>query len=396
VTASAGRPAVMVVFGTRPEAIKLAPVILALQASQLFDTTVVVTAQHRQMLDEVLECFGIHASVDLDIIQAEQSLTDITVRALSRFSPWVEQMSPDLVLVQGDTTTAFVASLGAFYWRVPVVHLEAGLRTLNPYQPFPEEINRRLTTQLTTLHLAPTPVAKANLLAEGVSEERVIVTGNTAIDALLWASQKRSSLGATLDEFLGASRRLVLVTAHRRESWGAPMAAISEAVAEIASVEPNVGVVVALHRNPAVRRTIIPILAGLENVLVIDPLPYPAFVQLMGRADLILTDSGGIQEEAPSLGKPVLVMRDVTERPEGIATGVARLVGTDRASVVHAVRAALDRPVDLPAPNPADNPYGDGLASQRVVAAMVNLLGAGERPPDFHPAHPTGGRVGPS
>jgi UDP-N-acetylglucosamine 2-epimerase (non-hydrolysing) len=377
----------MVVFGTRPEAIKLAPVVRDLEASPLFDPVVVVTAQHRTMLDQVLDTFAIVPDEDLDVIEPEQTLTDITVRALARLTPVVARVRPDAVVVQGDTTTTFAAALSGFYSRVPVVHVEAGLRTGDPYAPFPEEINRRLTTQLASLHLAPTPAARDRLLAAAVSAADIVVTGNTVIDALRWAVRAApGASGPQWEELERDPRRVLLVTAHRRESWGASMAAIGRAVAEIARTEPDLLVVLPVHLNPAVRASLLPAVRELANVVVTEPLAYVPFARLMARSHVILTDSGGIQEEGPSLGKPVLVMRDTTERPEAVAAGTAELVGTDASRIVAKVRSLLHDEGAYAAMAGRVNPYGDGRASARTVAALAWLLGEGPRPDDFDPA----------
>ena len=373
----------MVIFGTRPEAIKLAPVIGVLEASQRLEPVVVVTGQHRAMLHEVLETFAIVPDIDLDILQPGQSVTDITVRVLAGLAPWLTAQAPDAVLVQGDTTSTFAGALAAFYEQIPVAHLEAGLRTRDPYRPFPEEMNRRLTTRLTALHLAATPTARAHLLDEGVAGDQIVVTGNTVIDALLWAVQREGTLGPDLEAATADGRRVLLVTAHRRESWGAAMVAIGRAIAEIAVAHPDVLVVAPLHLNPIVRDALIPQVEGLQNVMVVEPLAYGPFCRLMARAHIVLTDSGGIQEEAPSLGKPVLVMRDTTERPEGIATGSALLVGTDTDVIVATVHALLHDDTHYRSMARAVNPYGDGRAAERAVQAVEHMLGVGAPPIEF-------------
>src|SRR5436305_4881034 len=368
----------MVVFGTRPEAIKLAPVVLALERSGDFEPVVAVTAQHREMLDQVNETFGIVPARDLNIIKDRQTLTDVTVRALERLTPVIEEDRPDAVIVQGDTTTTFVGALAAFYHQVPVIHVEAGLRTRDPYSPYPEEINRRLTTQLTSLHLAPTRTAKRKLLVDGVDESRIVVTGNTVIDALLWTvARETGSDDAALRGVGKDGRRVILVTAHRRESWGPAMESVGRALATIARTEPDVEIVFPIHRNPRVREAIVPSIEGLTNVRLVEPLPYAPFAHLMRRADIILTDSGGIQEEGPSLGKPVLVMRDTTERPEAIVAGPARLVGTDEQTVAGAVRTLLHDDAAYDAIAYAVTPYRDGQASPRTGDALRHAVRAG-------------------
>lgn len=381
---------VMVVFGTRPEAIKLAPILRLLEESPLLDPVVVVTGQHRRMLDDVLEAFRIEPDFDLGLLEARQSLADVTARALTRLAPVIEATKPDLAIVQGDTATTFAGALAAFYQRVPVAHVEAGLRTYDAQAPFPEEANRRLTALITDLHLAPTPSTKRNLVAEGVDPGRVVVTGNTVIDALQRALElERGFSDPALRDVESDPRRLLLVTAHRRESWGAPLTEIGRAVAEIARRHADLLVVLPIHRNPVVRERLLREVGTVPNVLVVEPQPYPAFVRLMARANLILTDSGGVQEEAPSLGKRVLVMRDVTERHEAMGSGAARLVGTSRAEIVAAVSAELHD--DLLADDGEANvsPYGDGQAARRCVAAIANLLGLGPTQEDFAPAEPS-------
>ncbi|MFF7747648.1 non-hydrolyzing UDP-N-acetylglucosamine 2-epimerase [Streptomyces sp. NPDC007971] len=374
----------MVVYGTRPEAIKMAPVIEALRQSPLFHPMVTVTSQHRELLDQVHALFGIRAEHDLDILTHRQSLADITVRVLDGLCPLLQREAPDAVLVQGDTTTAFAGALAAFYSRVPVVHLEAGLRTGDRYAPFPEEINRRLATQLASLHLAPTRHARDNLLRNGIAPSSVVVTGNTVIDALRWAVGCRVDYGdpalADLDD---TARRVLLVTAHRREAWGNGMESIGGALADLARSEPDLLIVVPLHPNPVVRTAIRPWVQHLENVRLTEPLGYGAFAHLMSRAHLVLTDSGGVQEEGPGLGKPVLVMRDTTERPEALRAGTSRLVGTDRERIVKEVRRLLHDGAAYAAMARAVNPYGDGLAAERAVQAIGHWLGLCAQPTEF-------------
>lgn len=380
------------VMGTRPEAIKLAPVIRALHATAGFEPIVVATAQHRELLDGVLTLFGIVPAVDLDVQRDRQSPSGVTGRVLTGLAPVYADLRPDVVLVQGDTTTTFAASLAAFYARIPIAHVEAGLRTFDPTSPYPEEVNRRLTTVLAGLHLAPTAVAKANLLREGVDPATVAVTGNTVIDALLWAVWQRSGYDddrlAALEVALDRDgRRLLVVTTHRRESWGPVMAGVAAAVARLAREDPGLAVVVPVHPNPVVRDVVLPVLAGLPNVVVTEPLRYGAFARLMARADVLLTDSGGIQEEGPSLGKPVLVLRDTTERPEAVDAGTVRLIGTDPARIVTEVRRLLDDPVAYAAMAHAINPYGDGEAASRCVAALARFVGmTADVLPAFRPA----------
>src|ERR1700729_1913591 len=370
--AGAGRP-IMVIYGTRPEAVKVAPLIRALDDSEMFTPVVAVTGQHRSMLDQVNAVFGVRPAFDLDIHRPGQTLTEITTRALSGVRSVLARQRPDAVVVQGDTTTVFAAALAAFYEQVPVVHLEAGLRTGNPYSPYPEEVNRRLTTRLATLHLAPTSTSKGNLLTENVDEASVVVTGNTVIDALLWAVPRQRGYSdpalAGLDDH---DAPVLLVTAHRRESWGEPLRAVGRALARIAAAHPGLRVVFPVHANPVVRLLVLPALRGVPNVILTEPLPYGSFCRLMNRATVILTDSGGFQEEGPSLGKPVLVMRETTERPEAVRAGTVRLVGTDEDVIADTVGRLLTDPAAYSAMANAVNPYGDGRAAQRAVAALAH------------------------
>ncbi|HEY7049788.1 MAG TPA: UDP-N-acetylglucosamine 2-epimerase (non-hydrolyzing) [Jatrophihabitantaceae bacterium] len=374
---------VMVVYGTRPEAIKVAPVIGRLGTSPHLRPIPVVTGQHREMLDQVNQLFGIEPAHDLDIIAPRQSLQDITVRALSGLSDVIRAEQPDAVVVQGDTTTSFVAALAAFYEQIPVAHIEAGLRTANPYSPFPEEINRRLTSQVASVHLAPTRTSRANLVAENIKPERITVTGNTVIDALHEVVARRLPYADPALESLG--RRMVLITAHRRESWGEPMARSARAVRRLALRYPDTTFVLPAHLNPVVREVLLPPLRDRPNVLITEPLPYGQFARLMQDSHLILTDSGGVQEEGPSLGKPVLVMRDTTERPEAVEAGTVRLVGTDEDAIVREVARLLDDDAHYAAMANAVNPYGDGQAARRSVQALEHFFGLGDPPDNFEP-----------
>lgn len=365
----------------------MAPVVQALARHQHLAPVVAVTGQHREMLDQVHDVFGIRPERDLDIIKPRQTLSDVTVNALAGLVPVIEDLSPAAVVVQGDTTTTFAAALAAYYCKAPVVHLEAGLRTGDRYSPFPEEMNRRLTTQLTDLHLAPTPQSADNLLREGVDRTRVVVTGNTVIDALLWAvDQEHVFEDPALADIDDDPRRVLLVTAHRRESWGAPMAEAARGVARLAEALPDVRVVFPVHKNPVVRDAVVPALAQHANVDLIEPLAYGPFARLMARAHVILSDSGGVQEEGPSLGTPVLVMRESTERPEGIEAGTAKLVGTDEDVIFDEVHELFRDPAAHERMAKAVNPYGDGQAAERAVAAVAELLGVGTRLSDFNPA----------
>ena len=370
---------VLIVFGTRPEAIKMAPVVKGFQAaSDRFDNVVCVTAQHREMLDQVLRLFEIEPQYDLNVMKPHQDLYDITCSVLAGLKPVLAAEQPDLVLVHGDTTTTLATSLAAYYARAAVGHVEAGLRTGNKYAPFPEEVNRKVTGAVTDLHFAPTETSRANLLKEGVDASTVVVTGNTVIDALFAVVHKLENDAALRAEmqqrfsFLDANRRLILVTGHRRENFGEGFENICNALADIASAMPDVQVLYPVHLNPNVRRPVNDILAarGLSNVHLIEPVDYLPFVYLMNRSHLIITDSGGVQEEAPSLGKPVLVMRDITERPEAVTAGTVLLVGTSRRTIVDETMRLLQDQDAYARMSKAHNPYGDGLAVGRILQAV--------------------------
>ena len=363
---------VLCVFGTRPDAIKMAPVVLELKRRPAaFEVRVAVTGQHREMLDQVLSVFGIVPDFDLNIMTHGATLAQITTRALDGLAPILAAERPDWVLAQGDTTTTFVAALAAFYQQSKFGHVEAGLRTGNVWDPFPEEMNRLLTTRLTTLHFPPTPDAADNLRVEGVPNGAIVLTGNTVIDALLVAAARPYVPDdPAVQEVLADSRRVLLVTTHRRENWGEPQAHIARAVRALVDAHPDTVAVVALHKNPLVRETLMPILAGHERIRLIEPPEYAPFVKLQQKAFLILTDSGGVQEEAPSLGKPVLVLRETTERPEGVAAGTAKLVGTDRARIVAEASRLLGDPAAYARMAHAASPYGDGQASVRIADAL--------------------------
>ena len=371
------------VFGTRPEALKMAPIVLAMREADDFTPVVAVTAQHREMLDQVLDQFGIVPDFDLDVQRPGQTLPSVTARVLEGLVPVLEQSAPDLVMVQGDTTSTFAGALAGFYHHVPVAHVEAGLRSGDLRAPYPEEMNRKLDAQLSDLHLAPTASARGHLLSEGVATEKVVVTGNTIIDALLFtAAQPAESAPRARDD---DERRVVLVTLHRRESWGEKLAEVASALADVARAEPDVRIVIPLHRNPVVRDAVIPRVDGLANIEVIEPLPYRPFVELMQQCTLIVTDSGGIQEEGPSLGKPVLVVRDTTERPEAIEAGTARLVGTDRDRVRDSVLELLRDAGAYERMATAVNPYGDGRAAARTLVAVRMMFGEVSTPDEFRP-----------
>jgi UDP-N-acetylglucosamine 2-epimerase (non-hydrolysing) len=365
---------VLAVFGTRPEAIKMAPVVRKLVEAPDAEIAVCVTAQHRQMLDQVLQLFEIVPEFDLDLMKAGQDLYDITSSVLTGLRDVLRSVRPDLVLVHGDTTTTLAASLAAYYERIPVGHVEAGLRTGDIYSPWPEEINRKLTGAITTLHFAPTARSRDNLLAENVPSARIVVTGNTVIDALLGVVERLRSDKHASSELrerfrLDPNKRLVLVTGHRRESFGGGFERICAALARVAQ-RPDVQVVYPVHLNPNVKGPVEERLGSLDNVRLIAPQDYLPFVYLMDRADVIVTDSGGVQEEAPSLGKPVLVMRDTTERPEAVDAGTVRLVGTDEDLIVAETFRLLDDKAAYQAMSRAHNPYGDGLAAGRILDAI--------------------------
>lgn len=367
---------VLTVFGTRPEAIKMAPLVQALSQDPAFESRLCVTAQHREMLDQVLRLFKLEPDYDLNIMRPEQGLTEITCRILEGMKTVLLDFKPDIVLVHGDTTTTLAASLAAFYQQIPVGHVEAGLRTGDLASPWPEEGNRKLTGHLARLHFTPTSQSRQNLLQENLPDSRIIVTGNTVIDALLWVRDRvldDSNLNAQLAArypFLDPDKKLVLVTGHRRESFGGGFERICSALAQIARQHPEAQIVYPVHLNPNVSEPVNRILSGIENIILIEPQEYLPFVWLMNRAWLILTDSGGIQEEAPSLGKPVLVMRDTTERPEAVDAGTVKLVGTDIARIVASVSELLSDDEAWQAMSHAHNPYGDGKACGRILQAL--------------------------
>ncbi len=375
---------VMTIFGTRPEAIKMAPVVLELQKHPgRIRSFVAVTAQHREMLDQVLHLFKIQPDYDLDIMSQGQTLYDITSRALTGLREVLASASPDLVLVHGDTTTTFAGALAAFYQQIPVGHVEAGLRTGNKYSPYPEEMNRKLAGVLTDLHFAPTMTARDNLLRENVPAASVFVTGNTVIDALLSTVDPAYRFaGEWLPSISFPTSRVILVTTHRRENLGEPMRQVYQALKRIVSEFPDVEILFPVHRNPKVREVVDSVLGGLPRVHLTDPLDYEPFANLMARSTLIITDSGGIQEEAPSLGKPVLVLRDTTERPEALEAGTVKLIGTAEETVYGETKALLSDRALYRAMSEATNPYGDGQASRRIVQAILSWRGLGPQPPE--------------
>lgn len=373
---------VMTVFGTRPEAIKMAPLVLALQADERFEAVTTVTAQHREMLDQVLEIFKIVPDYDLNIMHKEQTLTEITANVLTKLDQVIKAVKPDIILVHGDTTTTFAASVAAFYNQVAIGHVEAGLRTWNKYSPFPEEMNRQMTDDLADLYFAPTEESKANLLNENQAAAKIFVTGNTAIDALKQtvSSDYQHELLAKLDP----GHKLILVTMHRRENQGQPMARVFRTLLEVVEQRPEVEVIYPVHLSPKVQKLAHKILGKHERIHLIAPLDVVDFHNLAAKSYFIMTDSGGVQEEAPSLGKPVLVLRDTTERPEGVSAGTLKLVGTEPAKVKAAMLELLDDPNVYQQMAQAQNPYGDGQASQRILAAIAYHFGLSEqRPKEF-------------
>ncbi len=378
---------IMPIYGTRPEAIKVAPIVKALEASDQFDCVVAVTGQHREMLDQVNELFGIVPAHDLNIIQPRQTLNSIFAKILEGVDRILVEEKPDAVVVQGDTTTSTAAAIAAFNLQIPVVHAEAGLRSFDIMSPFPEEANRKLTSQLASLHLAPTRVSKANLLREAVDEADVYITGNTVIDALLEVVDKKIPFTdpqlAEVEQKVAQGTKVVLVTTHRRENQGEAMRGVGRALARLAKQNPEVLFVLPAHKNPVVREAVLPFLEGLENIVVTEPLAYGEFTHMLSLANVVLTDSGGVQEEAPGLGKPVLVMRENTERPEAVEAGTVRLIGTAEDVVFEQVQTLLHDEAAYKGMANAVNPYGDGRAAGRTVSAIAQMLGVGERDSEF-------------
>ena len=367
---------VMSIFGTRPEAIKMAPLIKELEKSDQIESIVCVTAQHREMLDQVLEIFDITPDYDLDIMQQKQTITGITTRALQGLEEVIQEAEPDLVLVHGDTTTTFVGALAAFYNKVKIGHVEAGLRTYNKHEPFPEEMNRVLTTSLADLHFAPTEAAKQNLLKEGIAEETIFVTGNTVIDALQYTLNDAHEFEEPLlNEIDFNNNRVITVTAHRRENLGEPLKDICEAILQITEDYDDVQIIYPMHRNPVVRETAISILGKHPRIHLIEPLTLTDMHNLLNKSHLVLTDSGGLQEEVPSMGVPVLVLRNVTERPEGVEAGTLKLAGTEKANIIKLTKELLDSQEAYSKMAKAVNPFGDGRASERIVASIVSSYG---------------------
>jgi len=376
---------VLSIIGTRPEVIKMAPVLLEMKKHPgAIESITVSTAQHREMLDQVLSVFGIKPDIDLNIMRPNQTLTHITVSALQGIERLIREIHPDIVLTQGDTTTVFAASLAAFYCKVSIGHVEAGLRSFDKYNPFPEEINRRLTDAITDYFFAPTPLARTNLLKEGIREEKIFVTGNTVVDALMYALKLPFSLDIPeLRDIHLTGDRILLVTAHRRENWDVPLASICEALKELVKTFHDLRIIYPVHLNPEVRKTVFHHLKGVSRIHLIDPVDYLTFVHLMKHSYLILTDSGGVQEEAPSLGKPVLVMRKLTERPEAYEAGVARIVGTDKDCIVREVSDILTDEETYRNMAHIKNPYGDGRAAERIVKILLEEFQEGTAKPRY-------------
>ncbi len=368
---------ILLVFGTRPEAIKMAPIVHALSSSKFFDFKVCITGQHKQMLDQVLDLFEIEPDFDLDVMKASQSLGDLTSSILKGLEIILKKFCPDLVLVHGDTSTTFAASLAAYYQQIKVGHIEAGLRTGDIYSPWPEEVNRHLTSVIASYHFAPTLQAKENLMNEGVNKESILVTGNSVIDSLYWIEKKlenNQKLKVDLAEefqYLDSKKNIVLVTGHRRESFGGGFERICKALQKIAIMNSDVQILYPVHLNPKVQEPVNRLLKGLDNIFLIEPQSYLQFTYLMGRSKIILTDSGGIQEEAPSLGKPVLVMRETTERPEAIQAGTVKLVGTNIDNIVNEINSLLKNSKQYQKMSKAHNPYGDGKAAIRILDFLV-------------------------
>lgn len=375
---------IMPIYGTRPEAIKVAPIVKALKEAEIFDCVVVVTGQHREMLDQVNELFGITPDYDFDVIQPRQTLNGLLTKTIAGLDEIFEKEKPDAVVVQGDTTTSTAGAIAAFYRGIPVVHAEAGLRSYDIFSPFPEEANRKLTSQIASVHLAPTSLSKRNLERETFNSKDIVITGNTVIDALLTVVEKKVPFSdPELEELVNSGRRIVLVTTHRRENQGEPMRGIGRALARLSIAEPDVQFILPLHRNPAVREALLPEIDGIANITLTEPLAYGEFTRIIDASTLVLTDSGGVQEEAPSLGKPVLVMRLNTERPEAVTAGTVRLIGTDEQRIFDSVSELLNDSAAYDEMATAVNPYGDGKASERTVAAIAELLGVGHRIEEF-------------
>jgi UDP-N-acetylglucosamine 2-epimerase (non-hydrolysing) len=377
---------ILTIFGTRPEVIKLHPVLAKLKQNNAFESIVVSTSQHREMIDDLLTLFKIEPDHDLNIIQENQSLVDISTRAMMGLSPLLQKEKPDMVLIQGDTTSAFIGTFTAFCHKIPIGHVEAGLRSFDKMHPYPEEINRRLISLIGDLHFAPTKENAQHLYDEGVNAKKVFVTGNTVIDSLLDVARRNHG---ALDQYLPPevldSRRMVLVTAHRRENWGEPLDQLCSALKDLVEAHPDITIVYPVHLNPNVRKTVFPKLGNVKGIFLLDPFPYEPFVEAMIKSHLIITDSGGIQEEGPSLKRPILVFRKVTERPEGLATGGVKLVGLDGKKLFEETSRLLEDSEAYQNMIADHNPYGDGHAAERIVQAVLHYFGMADRPEDFKP-----------
>jgi len=377
---------IITIFGTRPEVIKLFPVLKNMREDTDIENIIVSTSQHREMIEDLFELFHVKPDYDLNIMQENQTLTNISTRTLTGLDPLLKAIRPDLVLIQGDTTTAFIGALSAFYHRIPVGHVEAGLRSFNKFHPYPEEINRRLISTVSDLHFAPTIQNAACLRSERIDDEKIFTTGNTVIDSLKWvAGLNRNTLGHYLSAEMSNNHRLILVTAHRRENWGDPLKELCKGLKQIAFSYPDVQIIYPVHLNPNVRKTVFEIIGNIERIHLLDPLPYGAFVEAMSKSHLIITDSGGIQEEGPSFKKPILVFRKVTERLEGMATGGVKLIGLEWENVVTEVSNLLDDSRAYQSMIADFNPYGDGNAARRIIGAIKYYFGMGDRPEDFKP-----------
>ena len=377
---------IMVVYGTRPEAIKVAPLIKRMYEDQKFEVIPVVTGQHRSMLDQVNAVFGIEPARDVDVFEPGQSLNVLSSKIFRSLDSVYADIQPDAVVLQGDTTTVMAAAVAAFYRGIPVVHLEAGLRSHDLFSPFPEEANRKIVSQVSSLHLAPTQTSRENLVRENVDSSSIVVTGNTVVDALQYAINCDFTWSdPKLAELAESDNKIILVTAHRRENWGKAMEGVGEALRMVSKRYPNARIVLPAHKNPVVREAILPKLEDCANVFTFEPLPYLEFAKLIEASNIVLTDSGGIQEEAPSLGKPVLVMRENTERPEAVDAGTVELIGTDRDRIFDSVGKLMDDDGEYRRMAKAVNPYGDGIAAERSLGAIAELLGVGRRLEDFNP-----------
>ncbi len=374
------KPRIMIVFGTRPEAIKMAPLVRLFKNDPFFETKVLLTAQHREMLDQVMDLFSIQGDYDLNLMKDKQTLESITTGVIQKTGKIFQEWKPDLVFVHGDTTTTFAASLAAFYQHIPIGHIEAGLRSDDLQNPFPEEMNRKLTDQITTLHFCPTLHAKENILKENCLQDHIYVTGNTVVDSLLWVTSQKNTEAVSTQQ--NNEKKTILMTMHRRESWGKPIENVSKAVRDITEKHQNIQIIFPIHKNPVVRESVYPYLLNLERVQLVEPMDYEQFVNAMKKAHIIVSDSGGVQEEAPTFGIPVLLTRKVTERPEGINCGVVKIVGTEYDSVFTELDALLTEESYYQSMSLPENPFGDGLASKRILGIVRNFFNL---PPLEHP-----------